>query len=99
MPALDRLSAHLGGDQFTVVTLGLDSPAKAEAFLRQIKATTLLGYTDTQGLALSTLGVTTVPTTLLIDAKGREIGRLSGAAAWDEKPALNLIQSYLREPT
>ncbi len=97
MPALDRLNARLGGDRFTVVTLALDSPAKADAFLRQIKATTLHNYTDTQGLALSTLGVTTVPTTLLIDAQGREIGRLSGAAAWDEKPALDLIQTFLKE--
>ncbi len=96
MPALDRLNARLGGDRFTVVTLALDSPAKADAFLRQIKASTLQNYTDTQGLALSTLGVTTVPTTLLIDAQGREIGRLSGAAAWDEKPALDLIQSFLK---
>lgn len=98
MPALDRLNARLGGDRFTVVTLALDSPAKADAFLRQIKATTLQNYSDTQGLALSTLGVTTVPTTLLIDAQGREIGRLSGAAAWDEKPALDLIQSFMKEP-
>jgi thiol-disulfide isomerase/thioredoxin len=97
MPALDRLNARLGGDRFTVVTLALDSPAKADAFLRQIKATTLQNYTDTQGLALSTLGVTTVPTTLLIDAQGREIGRLSGAAAWDEKPAIDLIQPFLKE--
>lgn len=97
MPALDRLNARLGGDRFTVVTLALDSPAKADAFLRQIKATTLQNYTDTQGSALSTLGVTTVPTTLLINAQGREIGRLSGAAAWDEKPALDLIQSFLKE--
>ena len=97
MPALDRLNARVGGDKFAVVTLALDSPAKADAFLRQIKATTLQAYADTEGQAMSTLGVTTVPTTLLIDAQGREIGRLSGAAAWDEKPAVELIQSYLKE--
>ena len=97
MPALDRLNARLGGDKFVVITLALDSPAKVEPFLRQINATTLRGYTDTQGLAMTTLGVTALPTTLLIDARGREIGRLSGAAAWDEKPALDLIQSYLKE--
>lgn len=97
MPALDRLNARLGGDKFVVVTLALDSPVKAEAFLRRINATTLRGYNDSQGLALSTLGARTVPTTLLIDARGREIGRLSGAAAWDEKPALDLIQAFLKE--
>ena len=67
MPALDRLNARLVGDRFTVVTLTFYSPSKADAYLRQIKATTLKNYTDIQGLALSTLGVTTVPTTLLID--------------------------------
>lgn len=99
MPALDRLNARMGGNKFAVLTLALDSPAKVDAFLRQIKATTLRGYTDTHGLALSTLGVTMVPTTLLIDARGREVGRLSGAAAWDEKSAVDLIQSILKEPS
>jgi thiol-disulfide isomerase/thioredoxin len=97
MPALDRLNARVGSEKFAVVALALDSPAKAEAFLRQIKATTLRAYTDSEGRALSTLGVTTVPTTLLIDAQGREVGRLSGAAAWDERPAVELIQTYLKE--
>ena len=97
MPALDRLNARIGGDRFAVVTLALDSPAKADAFLRQINATTLRAFTDSEGRALSTLGVTTVPTTLLIDAQGREIGRLSGAAAWDQRPAIELIQYHLKE--
>lgn len=83
--------------RFEVVTLALDSPAKAAAFLQQIKAATLPAYVDTEGRALSTLGVKTVPTTLLIDAQGREVGRLSGAAAWDGKPAVDLIRSYLKE--
>lgn len=97
MPALDRLNARLGGKKFAVVTLALDSHVKVEAFLRQIKATTLKGYTDTQGQAMTLLGVSALPTTLLIDVQGREIGRLSGAAAWDEKPALDLIQAHLKE--
>lgn len=97
MPALDRLNAVAGGERFVVVPLALDSPAKSAAFLARIKATTLRAYTDTEGRALGTLGVTTVPTTLLIDARGREVGRLSGAAAWDGKHALDLIQSYLKE--
>lgn len=97
MPALDRLHARLGSEKFAVLTLALDSPAKAEAFLRQINATTLQAFTDTEGRALSTLAVTTVPTTLLIDARGREIGRLSGAAAWDQKPAIELILFHLKE--
>lgn len=95
MPALDRLNGKLGGAGFVVVALALDSGPKAEEFLRRIKATTLLPYTDSGGVALRTFGVTNVPTTLLIGRDGREIGRLSGAAAWDQKPALDLIRPYL----
>jgi hypothetical protein len=46
---------------------------------------------------LSVLGTTKGPTTLLIEAQGGEIGRLSGTAAWDEKPAIDFIQSYLND--
>lgn len=97
MPALDRLNASMRSGRFEVVTLALDSPVKVEAFLRQIRATTLPAYTDNEGRALSTLDVKTVPTTLLIDAQGREVGRLSGAAAWDGPAALAFIRTYLKE--
>lgn len=97
MPALDRLNARLGSNRFQVLTLALDSPAKVQVFLQQIQAATLPPYVDAQGTALSRLGVSSVPTTLLIDAQGREVGRLSGAAAWDEPAAVDLIRSVMKE--
>ncbi|CAN7766699.1 TlpA disulfide reductase family protein [Pseudorhodoferax sp. LjRoot39] len=99
MPSLDRLNAKRRSATFEVVALSLDSPEKSQAFLRAIQAQTLRGYTDHQGGALRTLGLVSVPTTLLIDAKGREIGRTVGPAAWDGPAALNLIDSITKEPT
>lgn len=96
MPSLDRLNAKRRGAGFEVLTLSLDTPARSQRFLQEISASTLRGYTDDQGRAMSVLGVTSVPTTLLIDRRGREIGRLSGAADWEGKDALQLIDSYVK---
>ena len=96
MPSLDRLNAKRRGEGFEVLTLSLDTPARSQRFLQEIRASTLRAYTDDQGRAMSVLGVTSVPTTLIIDSRGREIGRLSGAADWEGKDALQLIDSYVK---
>jgi hypothetical protein len=36
-----------------------------------------------------------MPTTILIDAEGREIGRLIGPAHWDSAEAKRLIEAQL----
>jgi len=36
-----------------------------------------------------------MPTSILIDADGREVGRLIGPAAWDSPEAWRLIESVL----
>lgn len=98
MPALDRLNAKRQSAGFAVVALSLDAPASAKAFLKSIDARTLIAYTDAEGMAMRVLGVSTVPSTILIDRQGRELGRLSGAAAWDSGAALALIDDALKEP-
>ncbi len=37
-----------------------------------------------------------LPTTLLIDAEGREIGRLIGPAEWDSADAVRLIKAVIK---
>ncbi len=41
----------------------------------------------------SQLGAVGLPATLLIDAHGREIGRLLGPAEWDSEDAKRLIRA------
>lgn len=98
MPGLDRLQQALGSDKFEVVALSLDR-AGAEAsqkFLSDVKATSLKLYIDPtakQGTALKLLGM---PTTILIDADGREVGRLAGEAEWDSDDAKKLIEAAIK---
>jgi hypothetical protein len=39
-----------------------------------------------------------MPTTLLLDREGREIGRLGGPANWDSPDALALIKAAIAAP-
>ena len=45
--------------------------------------------------ATATLGALGVPTTLLIDRQGREIGRRTGPAEWDGPQAVRMFEDYV----
>lgn len=97
MPDLDKLQVDLGGDRFEVVAVSLDrgSPDKARAFLNEIGVKRLRFFHDPEaklGFKLMAIGM---PTTLLIDAGGREISRLVGPAEWHSEDAKKLVRSVL----
>ena len=62
-----------------------------KSFLAETGATHLQLYTDPPGKLFGTLKAVGMPTTLLVDREGREIGRLVGPADWDSPEALALI--------
>jgi len=97
MPALDRLQQALGSERFEVVALSVDRGG-AEAsrkFLDQIDVKALGLYIDPTTKATSHLKAVGLPVTLLIDAEGREIGRLTGPAEWDSEDAKRLIRAVV----
>lgn len=82
MPALDRLQGQLGSDKFEVVALSLDRAGlePSKAFLKEIKVENLKAYADPTTKASAPLKVIGMPTTILLDAEGLEVGRLVGPA-------------------
>ena len=97
MPALDRLQQKLGGPGFEVLTLSIDSGG-AEAvkrFYDEIGIRSLAIYVDPSMRATAALGAVGVPTTLFLDAQGREIGRRAGPAQWDGPEAVRTITRYM----
>jgi thiol-disulfide isomerase/thioredoxin len=97
MPALDRLQEALGSDKFQVVALAVDKAGLegARKFLRETKAEGLKLFADPTARVGTQLKVIGMPTTILIDGLGREIGRLVGPAAWDSAEAKRLIEAFL----
>jgi thiol-disulfide isomerase/thioredoxin len=98
MPALDRLQKALGSDRFEVVALSVDrqGTAPSKKFLDDAKIAHLKLYVDSTSKSVGAVRAPGLPATLLIDAEGREIGRLAGPAEWDGADAKRLIQSALK---
>ena len=98
MPDLERLQTDLGSEKFEVVALSVDRGGleASKKFLDQIKVTKLGVYADPSARAGSTLKVIGMPATLLINAEGREIGRLLGPAEWHSEDAKALVRAALR---
>lgn len=100
MPSLDRLEAAEGGANFQVVAIAEDAGgmAKVKSFLAAVHASHITPYVDTSLEAAHAFGAIGLPTSLLIDREGRVIGRLVGAAAWDEPAARALIEKAEKIP-
>jgi thiol-disulfide isomerase/thioredoxin len=98
MPSLDRLQAELGSDKFEVVALAVDRSGAdaAKKFLDDTGVKALKLYADPTTRSGSALKAIGMPTTILIDTEGREIGRLPGPAEWDSADAKRLIAEALR---
>ena len=98
MPSLDRLQQELGSDVFQVVALAVDRTGldSARKFLEGINVKSLALYADPTTRSGSALKAVGMPTTILIDAEGREIGRLPGPAEWDSADAKRLVQEAIR---
>jgi thiol-disulfide isomerase/thioredoxin len=97
MPYLDTLQQELGSDQFEVIAVSVDrgSPEKARKFLADVGANALKFYHDPSAQLGFTLMAIGMPTTLLFDREGREIGRLVGPAEWHSPEAKELIKAAI----
>ncbi len=97
MPTLDRLQAELGGPDFQVLALSIDRDGfeAVAKFYTEIGVKHLAMYLDASGMAAPALGAVGLPTSLLIDRDGREIGRLVGPAEWDSPEMITFLRGYL----
>ena len=99
MPTLDRLQAELGGSDFEVVALSIDRQGVpvVEAFYQEIGLETLPIYVDPSGASQRALRVLGIPTTLLLDRDGNELGRLAGPAEWDSPEMVGFIRGHVEQ--
>lgn len=97
MPTLDALEAELGGPAFEVVPLSVDraGPEVVRKFYAEIGIEHLGLYIDASMRASFDLRAPGLPTTLLIDSEGRELGRLVGPAEWDAAEMIAFLKNHL----
>jgi thiol-disulfide isomerase/thioredoxin len=99
MPALNALAAAQNDANFVVLTINTAEAqaGKAEAFYADGKWEHLPFLIDRKFAVMDRLKVTAVamglPTTLLLDKKGCEIGVLQGPAEWDSPDGARVIEA------
>jgi len=99
MPALDRLQKALVGSRFEVIALSLDRTGLkvVRPFFEEIGIKNLAIYLDTPGRVQRAFNITRFPTTVLVDARGFEVGRLEGPAEWAAPEARALIRFFMEK--
>lgn len=104
MPALDALEDKLGGANFEVVAVNIDTrdAEKPLAFLKDTGVTRLAYYSDRSAKVFQDLKAAGkafgMPTTLLIDPAGCEIGEIAGPAEWASADGLALVKAAIGKP-
>jgi thiol-disulfide isomerase/thioredoxin len=99
MPTLNDLQKQLGSKDFEVIALSVDRKGleASSAFLKETGADSLGLYVDATTQSLEDLQAFGLPVTLLVDRKGREIGRLVGPAEWNSAEAIALLRAAIAE--
>lgn len=100
MPALDRLQTRLGGTEFEVVALSIDQQGAqaVRKFYDEVGVKALALYIDPSaqaGFKLATIGL---PTTVIVDRAGREVGRRVGPAEWDAPKLVDELRGMIDAP-
>lgn len=101
MPALDELQKTLGGPDFEVVAVNIDTrnPEKAKTWLTDTGIASLTYYADNSAKIFQELKergrAFGMPTTILIDRNGCEVATLAGPAEWASSDAIAFIKAAL----
>jgi thiol-disulfide isomerase/thioredoxin len=99
MPALDALQAKLGGPNFEVVAVNIDTrdPQKPLTFLKEVGISHLAYYADQSARIFEDLKSAGkafgMPTTLIVDRSGCEIGAMAGPAEWASDDGVKLVRA------
>ena len=91
MPTLDSLAAREANIIVLAVSQDRNGQEKVEEFFADRDFRKLQPNIDPEQALMRRLGLSTLPTTILYDASGREIWRISGMADWEGPSAARLI--------
>lgn len=90
MPTLDRAAGRLDGKLAVIALNQGDDAAKVQAFLAGKPLAHARPLLD-KGMAISLKLAANLPTTLLYDAQGKEVWRVTGGRDWSSPASLKLL--------
>ena len=91
LPTLQAVAARAGAPRVIAVSQDMAPRGSVDAFLDKTKLTDLEVWHDPKMALSSATGAEVLPTTILYDAKGREVWRYVGDLDWTGEEATKLL--------
>jgi len=92
MPSMEKLHRKLSGKNFAMVTVNIkESALQVKNFFKKYQLT-FTALLDTTGGVSSEFGIGAIPTTFILDKKGRIIGRINGPREWDSRESIAMFE-------
>jgi peroxiredoxin len=92
MPSMEKLHQKFKDSDFALVTINLQEPAaRVKEFFKEFRLT-FTALLDTGGEVGIMFGINQIPTTFILDQKGRIIGKALGPRVWDSPKSITLFE-------
>jgi len=87
MPSLNNLAENMKYDDVRIITVasGRNSKEAIESFFSANDLVNLKKFRDPKGKTAMSYGVTALPTTVVINPSGKEVGRIIGDIDWNNE--------------
>ncbi len=96
MPSLDTLqnNSNLNNLKIFPINVGKDNTKKAEKFFEDLKIKNLQIYFDAPNTLAKKFNLRGIPTTILLNKKGEEFGRIIGSINFEDKKFIEWLKNY-----
>ncbi len=98
LPDFEKLLANLVNENFSILGINvMDSKKRVDRFIEQKKLTLPVAM-DLKGETYPRYKVQNFPTTVIIDKKGDEMGRVVGIRAWNSPESIDFFRNLSKQP-
>ena len=96
MPSLDRLqiNENLSNLKIFAINISQENKEKVDSFFKDLNIKNFDPYFDAPTTLAKTFSLRGVPTSVLLDKKGKEFARIIGSIDFDDKKFLNWLKTY-----
>ena len=96
MPSLDRLqiNENLSNLKIFAINISQENKEKVYSFFKDLKIKNFEPYFDAPKTLAKTFSLRGVPTSVLLDKKGKEFARIIGSIDFDDEKFLNWLKTY-----
>lgn len=95
MPIYNQFAGNVSNIHNLAIMSGQVSVDDIDAFYKQKKLNNLSIITDEKSVILSGYKLSSLPTTIFVNAKGKPLGFITGPISWDDKDVVALVQRIL----